>query len=1001
MLSYLHFLPSSQVAPTALLLGSYDPSFVALSVAMAVLAAIAALQMTGLTQQGAGRMSRAFAITAATFMLGAGIWSMHFIGMLAFQLCTQVGYQRNATLLSMVPGLAAAFVAVLVITRPAPTRAQRTLSGVLIGAGIAAMHYSGMAAMVIGPQLHYDPAWFLLSLAAGVGLSVLALQIHGGLKRLRWLSTMRASIAGGVVLGLAITCTHYIGMHAALFVGQPDPAFANARPPVALALGVALVSLMVIGLVGGIWGLLHYRTLARRLQVNENRLQLVIDGTAEGIAVLDARGRVYRFNLSAERVTGYSAAQMMGRRLDTMLSQRDEVLDAYLAGLPLPDGTAPIAGIVRELTVAQPDGKRVEIRLSVGRVNVPDEQIFVAFVSDIGEQKQIERALREREAQYGALIRNIPGTFFRIELNPARTALFVSEQIQSIVGWPAADFLSGRRLLRDIVHPDDLPALEARTDAIAASADTRDFSFECRLLHANGSHRWISANCEIEKPTDIGFARIDGVMIDITEAKLRASEFEGTVRAIGHALAVIEFDVAGRVIDANQNFLDLTGYTLDQIRGMRHAVFCDPAYVASPAYVDFWNTLRRGEHHVGEYERFGRDRRPVWLHASYNPVMGADGRLLKIVKFASDVTNRHAVQEALREAKEKAEQAAAARTAFLANMSHEIRTPMNAVIGFTELLMDTPITPVQRQHLGTVRQSAAALLDLLNSVLDTAKLEKGAMELEAADFSLRELAGHVVDSLRIGKQARRIALELDYQDGLGEHFRGDPMRLRQVLVNLVSNAVKFTEAGSVRLVVRQDPAVAVVPTGAVALHLAVHDTGIGIPADRLHAIFQPFTQADASMSRRFGGTGLGITIAQQLVELMAGEISVESRVGVGSVFHVRLVLPTAEAPAAEDARLAVLVVDDMLRDAEPPQPPTDTSAAESLPPASVAAEHALAALLRGELDNDALAAVDTALRRHGDAALADLIADTIGQFDFERAATLLRPLVHVPERIPA
>jgi len=702
---------------------------------------------------------------------------------------------------------------------------------------------------------------------------------------------------------------------------SPSAAWSRSAPAWAAISGVLLLLL-----IGTTASLLRHRTLARRVRINEGRLLSIMNGTVEGIVVLNARGWVIRFNRSAERVTGFAASHMLGRDLRTILAVQDEMLDAYLAGDPLPDGTAPISGIVRELEIRRADGHKVAARMSIGRIQVPGEQLFVAFLSEISELKETERTLREREAQYGALIRNIPGAFFRVKMDAVLPALFMSEQIHSIIGWPAADFTSGRRNLASLVHPDDLPHVGAIAAGAASRPGMHDFVVEFRLIHADGSHRWISATCEMDVPADGGKPCIDGVMIDITEAKQRAVEFEGTVRAISHSLAVVEFDVGGRVTQANDNYLALTGYGIEELRGQRHAVFCDPAYVASPAYVEFWNTLRRGEFHTGEYQRFGRDGRPMWLQASYNPVLGSDGRLLKIVKFASDITARRAVQEAMREARDRAENAAASRTAFLANMSHEIRTPMNAVIGFTELLMDTPLSPVQKRHLDTVRHSASSLLGLLNDILDTAKMEKGAMELEMRDFSLRELSTQVSDAMRAAAEGKGIELLMDYQQGLDDHFEGDALRLRQVLVNLISNAVKFTESGSVQLTVRRDDRPeAEASASATALQIAVRDTGIGIPPDRMEAIFQPFAQADASMSRRFGGSGLGITIARQLVELMGGRIVVESRIGEGSVFHVYLTLaparelPPAERPhlsATDEKLLAVLVVDDVRQNAD-------------------------------------------------------------------------------------
>ncbi|MCZ2497459.1 PAS domain S-box protein [Xylophilus sp. Kf1] len=895
-------------------------------------------------------------------------------------------------------------------------------------------------------------------------------------------------------------------------LGSPSARWLGSAPLWATVSG--LLTLALVAAVASLW---RQRAAARRARANENRLLSIMNGTVEGIVMLNARGWIIRFNRSAERVTGRDSSDMLGRDLRTILSVQDEMLDAYLAGHPLPDGTAPISGIVRELEIRHADGHSVAARLSIGRIQVPGEQLFVAFLSEIGELKETERALREREAQYGALIRNIPGTFFRVKMALAMPAVFVSEQIHSIVGWPAVEFTSGRRHLADLLHPEDLPRVRAMTVAAAARPGMHDFLIEFRLIHADGSHRWVSATCEMDVPPDGGTPCIDGVMIDITDAKQRAVEFEGTVRAVDHSLAVVEFDVAGHVIEANDNYLALTGYSLDELRGQRHAVFCDPAYVASPAYGEFWNTLRRGELHSGEYQRIGRDGRALWLQASYNPVLGSDGRLLKIVKFASDITARRAVEQTMREARDRAENAAASRTAFLANMSHEIRTPMNAVIGFTELLMDTPLSPVQQRHLDTIRHSASSLLGLLNDILDTAKMEKGAMELEMRDFSLRELSTQVSDAMRAAAQAKGVALLLDYPADLQDRFEGDALRLRQVLVNLISNAVKFTEQGSVQLVVRADDRPGVeAPEPSTALRIAVRDTGIGIPPDRMDAIFQPFAQADASMSRRFGGSGLGITIARQLVELMGGDITVDSRIGQGSVFTVRLSLaPARELPAAErpllsatdEKPLAVLVVDDVRQNADllrlalgaaghavtiapdgagavaawaggrfdmvlmdvhmpgmdglaaarriralevaaqrrrtpivaltasvldedrtaareagmdgfvgkpvdleqlrremarvagtedpprhAPAPVPDAGAPPPGTPLPRAARETIDALLRGEIDAEALNAVTHALQRSGDAERAERLEQTILQFDFEHAVQLLEPL---------
>jgi len=426
-----------------------------------------------------------------------------------------------------------------------------------------------------------------------------------------------------------------------------------------------------------------------------------------------------------------------------------------------------------------------------------------------------------------------------------------------------------------------------------------------------------NANDELETRVQQRTAELESEIVERKQAEAELHWKTAFLEAQSDATpdGILVVDGKGAKIFRNEQFLRMWKIPQDVANGKSRTSQLE---YAANLTIDPDNYLERVRQLYGRPDETDRDeielKDGTVLDRYSAPVLGKDGKCYGRIWAFRDMTEWRRNEDALRCAKEVAEVASRAKSEFLANMSHEIRTPLNGVIGMTDLALDSQPEPEQRRYLETIKLSADSLLSVINDILDFSKIEAGKMELEAVDFNLRDCLEEALRPLALLADSKGIELLCDIALNVPEMFEGDPLRLRQVILNLVSNAIKFTAVGEVCLAVEM----ADEGNGNGNIQFTVADTGIGIPADKQDAIFQPFMQADTSTTRHYGGTGLGLTICTRLVSMMGGKVWFESELGSGSQFHFSAHLKVSErraerrvAQSTETLRgVKVLIVDD-------------------------------------------------------------------------------------------
>lgn len=542
---------------------------------------------------------------------------------------------------------------------------------------------------------------------------------------------------------------------------------------------------------------------------------------------------------------------------------------------------------------------------------------------EVAASREIQTALAISEERYALAVEGTTEGIWDWEVGT--DLVYYADRFKDLLGYEPDEFEHDLKEFESRLHADDI---ERFRDAIRAHLrDDVPYDIEYRLRCKDGSYRWFRARGQAFRDKNGIATRMAGGITDITErmASRRAlieanQKAEAAIAELGafFQLSLDMLCIAGT--DAyfkkiNPSFLSTLGYSEDDLLGSPFLYFVHPDDQAKT--VEAVKVLEKGQE-VTHFQNRYRHKDGHFLWFEWSAAASADGET--IYAMARDVTQRRQEEVELREAKVAAESASRAKSEFLANMSHEIRTPMNSIIGMSELLLGTELDTEQLEYQQLILTSAESLLSILNDILDFSKIEAGKLDLQPSDFNLR---AEVDETLRVFEvRASNKGLQLSQRVAMGvpRRVRADLGRLRQVLVNLVGNAIKFTHEGSVEV----ELGLETLEGDEACLRFGVRDTGVGIPTDKLDEVFEPFTQAEGSTARQFEGTGLGLSICRKIVELMGGEIWVESTEGSGCLFHFTVrcqvvsdqVLPeSGRSPALESKpegvpTMKVLLVED-------------------------------------------------------------------------------------------
>lgn len=655
------------------------------------------------------------------------------------------------------------------------------------------------------------------------------------------------------------------------------------------------------------------RDVTKRREVEDAQrfLAAIAESSEDAIVAYAPTGSILSWNRAAEVIFGYSAEEVTGKHVTLVAPERRHRLERLTEQVLRGNAVLQHEGIC-----VRRDGSSVDVSATAYPIkNSTGEVVAVSIIlRDISERKRAEEKIHEKESRFRVMADGCPALMW--VTNAEGRVEFINRAYRELIG-TTLDQVDGLNW-ESLLHPDDAPAyLAACEQALSERTSLRS---EARLRSAKGEWRWVATYAEPRFSPSGEFLGYVGLCPDITERKqveqaLRSSEEK--FRQLAENIREVFW-----IMPPELDEIPYVSPAFEQVWGRtRESLYKNPYSWVESIHPDDRERAKalllkqiQGEPVLREYRIRTPDGQEKWIRDRAFAIRDQTEKMVRLVGIAEEITEQKLYEAELIHARETADVANRAKSEFLANMSHEIRTPMNGIIGMTELTLDTELDSTQREYINAVKYSADALMTVINDILDFSKIEAGKLGLDPIAFNVRDCVGQAMKTLSARAHEKNLELACSVPPDLADVLIGDPVRLRQVVLNLAGNAIKFTEQGEVVLRVQMES----LDADGMTLLFSISDTGIGIPLEKQKLIFQPFAQADTTTTRKYGGTGLGLSISMRLIEMMGGRIWVESEVGKGSTFHftahferaAATVSPAVSTDVASLKDRRVLVVDD-------------------------------------------------------------------------------------------